>query len=39
MSEADAEQVRDSLQAKYDGVDITMINGGQPVYYYIISIE
>ena len=39
MSEADAEQVRDSLQAKYDGVVITMINGGQPVYYYIISIE
>ena len=39
MTEADAEQVRDSLQAKYDGVDITMINGGQPVYYYIISIE
>ena len=39
MSEADAEQVRDSLQAKYDGVDLTMIHGGQPVYYYIISIE
>jgi DAK2 domain fusion protein YloV len=39
MTEADAEQVRNSLQAKYTDIDITMIAGGQPVYYYIISVE
>ncbi|MCI8554281.1 MAG: DAK2 domain-containing protein [Clostridiales bacterium] len=39
MTEADAEQVKDSLQSKYADIDITMIGGGQPVYYYIISVE
>lgn len=40
MTEEDAEAVRDAVSAKAgDNVDITLINGGQPVYYYFISIE
>lgn len=40
VSEAEAEEVRSAVQAKAgDSVDITVVNGGQPVYYYILSIE
>ena len=40
MTEEDAEAVRDAITAKAgDNVDITLVNGGQPVYYYFISIE
>ena len=40
MDEQDAQAVQEGIRAKTgDGVDITMINGGQPVYYYILSIE
>ncbi|MGN0499502.1 MAG: DAK2 domain-containing protein [Acutalibacteraceae bacterium] len=34
-----AEKCFDMVQAKFDGVDVTLVNGGQPVYYFIISIE
>ena len=37
---AEAEAVRDAIQAKLgDAVDITVVDGGQPVYYYFLSIE
>lgn len=40
VDEANAEDVRDAIQAKVgSAVDITLVNGGQPVYYYIISVE
>ena len=40
MTEEDAEAVRAGIQSKAgDSVDITLVNGGQPVYYYFISIE
>ena len=40
MTEEDAEAVRDAITAKAgDNVDITLVDGGQPVYYYYISIE
>lgn len=40
MTEEDAEAVRDAITAKAgDNVDITLVDGGQPVYYYFISIE
>ncbi len=40
MTEADAEAVRDAVQAKAgDAVDITIVDGGQPVYYYFLSVE
>ncbi len=40
VTEEQAEEVRDGIRAKLgDNVDITLIDGGQPVYYYFISIE
>ncbi len=40
ISEAEAAAVRDAVQAKAgDTVDITIVNGGQPVYYYFLSVE
>ena len=34
-----AENVLAHLKNKYSGVDISLVNGGQPVYYYIVSVE
>lgn len=35
-----AERLQETLEAKLGNkVDIMMVNGGQPVYYYIISVE
>lgn len=34
-----AEKCFDMVQSKFDDVDVTLVNGGQPVYYFIISIE
>lgn len=34
-----AEALRNQVSAKYPNVDVNLINGGQPVYYYIISVE
>ena len=39
VSTDDAERCFDMVQSKFSGVDITLVNGGQPVYYFIISIE
>ncbi len=40
ISEEEAEEAIKMLQEKFaDSVDITYINGGQPVYYYILSVE
>ena len=40
ISEQDASEVYDELILKYgSNVDINMINGGQPIYYYILGIE
>ena len=40
ISEEEAEEAINMLQEKFaDSVDITYINGGQPVYYYILSVE
>ncbi len=40
VTEEDAAAVEEQLTQKYGSrVEITMINGGQPVYYYIISVE
>lgn len=38
-SEEEAEKVKDMLAEKLQGADITVVNGGQPVYYYVISVE
>ena len=34
-----AEALRDQVASKYSHLDVNLINGGQPVYYYIISVE
>ncbi len=40
VSDADAEAAYEKLRAKVsDNIDIVLVNGGQPVYYYIISVE
>ena len=39
INEADAEKLRASLAEKYPECEVTAIYGGQPVYYYIISLE
>ncbi len=39
-TEADAEEVKSRLAEKYgDDVEISIVNGGQPIYYFIISVE
>ncbi len=38
-SEEDANALAEKLEATYGDMDINLINGGQPVYYYIISVE
>jgi len=40
VTEQQAASIEEQIQAKYgDKTEITVINGGQPVYYYIISVE
>ena len=39
INEEDAEKFRSSLEEKYPECEVTAIYGGQPVYYYIISVE
>ncbi len=39
ITEDDAGELEDYLQENYKDLDIELIYGGQPLYYYIISIE
>jgi len=40
VSDEDANEAYEALTAKISGdIDIVLVNGGQPVYYYIISVE
>ncbi len=39
VSKADAQQVADRLSEAYPSAETSVIGGGQPVYYYIISVE
>lgn len=40
VTEENAEQLRETVQSKLsDKIDVMLVNGGQPVYYYIISVE
>jgi len=40
ITEEQAEEMCEAVQAKYgSSIDITLINGGQPVYYFIFSVE
>lgn len=37
--EVQADVVKSQLRTKYPNIDITIVNGGQPIYYYIVSVE
>lgn len=39
VSEEKAQEVYEHVKAKFDNAEVMLINGGQPVYYYIISVE
>lgn len=40
VSDEDANEAYEALRSKISGdIDIVLVNGGQPVYYYIISVE
>lgn len=40
VSEEDAQRTLELVQSKVDDhIEVTLINGGQPVYYYMISVE
>ena len=40
VERSQARVIEEQIMAKYGSkAEVTMINGGQPVYYYIISVE
>ena len=39
VTDESAESLVSQLQSKFSNLEINLINGGQPVYYYIISVE
>lgn len=39
VTEEDTEKLQTMLEEKFSSVDISIVFGGQPVYYYIISVE
>ena len=40
VTEEQAAQIEAAVDEKYGSkVELTFINGGQPIYYYIISVE
>lgn len=38
-SEEEAEELRESLEEKFEDIDVELHYGGQPLYYYLISVE
>ena len=39
IDESKAEELVKKIEEKFDGVDVELQFGGQPVYYYIVSVE
>lgn len=39
VEESDAKKLILSIEEKYSGLDVELHNGGQPLYYYIVSVE
>ena len=35
----DAEEVAEQIRAKFPDAEVSVVNGGQPVYYFILSVE
>ena len=39
-TEEDAQKIEEKLIEKYgSNIEVSIVNGGQPVYYYLISVE
>ena len=39
IKEEPAEALRESLEEKFEDIDIELYYGGQPIYYYLVSVE
>lgn len=39
VAESDAERLKETLESRYSDCDIELQAGGQPIYYYVISVE
>ena len=39
VTEEDSSKLQSMLEERFPDVDISMVYGGQPVYYYIVSVE
>ncbi len=39
VKEDDAQEIADAIEQEYDACDVECHNGGQPLYYYLISVE
>ena len=39
MTEEDAKAIADAVEEKYEDISVEVNAGGQPIYYYIISVE
>lgn len=40
VTEAQAEEAYNQIKAKVGGdIEVTLVNGGQPVYYFVLSVE
>lgn len=39
VSDEDANALKEQVESKYQNTEVLLINGGQPVYYYILSAE
>ena len=39
IQENDAQEIADAIEHEYDACDVECHNGGQPLYYYLISVE
>ncbi len=39
VPQEDAQELYEHVKSKFGNADVTLVDGGQPVYYYIISVE
>ncbi|MDU7904543.1 MAG: DAK2 domain-containing protein, partial [Peptostreptococcaceae bacterium] len=39
VTEEEANEFKSILEEKYEDIDIELYYGGQPIYYYLISVE
>jgi len=39
VKEEDARSIAEEIESQYEDCDVEYHNGGQPLYYYLISVE